>query len=190
MKRSLSILSLSLFVASASMAQTNVASDAEFFHPAASQFIQGDSTSSSNLVARGLSIEPDNAKLLRLKQLLEQQEQDKKDQEQQDEQDKKDQEEQDKKDQQEKDDQQKKDDQQQKDQDEKQDQEQKEQDQQEPQENGEENADQPPPQPPRPEQMTPDEAQQLLDAMKQEEKHKRSQLRPIHGSPIQVDKDW
>ena len=38
--------------------------------------------------------------------------------------------------------------------------------------------------------MSQDEAEQLLDAMKQEEKNKRLQLHPVMGAPVKVDKDW
>lgn len=44
--------------------------------------------------------------------------------------------------------------------------------------------------PPPAEQMTEDEAKQLLDAMRQEEQNKRLQLHPVMGAPVKVDKDW
>ncbi len=50
--------------------------------------------------------------------------------------------------------------------------------------------DNPPPEPPRAEQMSQDEAERLLDAMKQEEENKRLQLHPVMGAPVRVDKDW
>jgi len=139
-------------------------SDATYFHPAASLYIHGDSSNSSNLVAKGLSIFPEDGKLLRLKELLDQQ------QEQQQEQDNQDQQQDDH--QQEQDDQQ---------------------DQQEEQENQQEDQNQEQqeqPEPPRAEQMSQDEAERLLDAMKQEEETKRLQLHPVMGAPIKVDKDW
>lgn len=46
------------------------------------------------------------------------------------------------------------------------------------------------PEPQRAEQMSQDEAEQLLDAMKQEEKNKRLELHPVMGRPVKVDKDW
>ena len=49
--------------------------DTQYFHPAASRYIQGDTAGASNLVVRGLSEYPNNGKLKRLKELLEQQEQ-------------------------------------------------------------------------------------------------------------------
>ncbi len=39
-------------------------------------------------------------------------------------------------------------------------------------------------------EMSEEEAQQLLDAMKQNEKDQRANLRPYLGQPVQVDKDW
>ncbi len=50
------------------------------------------------------------------------------------------------------------------------------------------------PQPAQPQQqageMSEEEAQQLLDAMKQNEKDQRTNLRPYLGQPVRVDKDW
>lgn len=40
------------------------------------------------------------------------------------------------------------------------------------------------------EAMTPEEAQMVLDAMKQEEQSRRDQLRVIMGQPVPVDKNW
>jgi Ca-activated chloride channel family protein len=39
-------------------------------------------------------------------------------------------------------------------------------------------------------EMTPQEAQQLLDAMKQDEQDRRADLKPFLGGPIRVEKDW
>ena len=39
-------------------------------------------------------------------------------------------------------------------------------------------------------EMSEEEAQQLLDAMKQNEKDQRKKLHPVLGRPIRVDKDW
>ena len=47
-----------------------------------------------------------------------------------------------------------------------------------------------PPEPQNADQMTKDEAKQLLDAMRQEEQNKRMQLHPVLGAPVKVDKDW
>jgi Ca-activated chloride channel family protein len=139
--------------------------DAQYFHPAANLYIQGDSAGASNLVVKGLSLYPDDGKLKRLKELLEQQQQ--QDQDQQDQNDQ----------------------QQNQDQDQQQDQNQEnEQEQPQPEENQEQ--EQQPPEPQSAEEMTEDEAKQLLDAMRQEEQNKRMQLHPVHGAPVKVDKDW
>lgn len=135
-------------------------SDANYFHPAASLYIQGDSAGASNLVAKGLSIYPDDGKLKRLKELLEQQQE--QEQQQQDQQNQNDQQ---------------------------QNQDQENQQEQQPQDQNQEQQEQPP-EPPSAEQMTEDEAEQLLDAMRQEEQNKRRQLHPILGAPVKVDKDW
>jgi FtsZ-interacting cell division protein ZipA len=142
--------------------------DAQFFHPAASYYIQGDSTTASNLVEKGLSLYPDDGKLKRLKDLLDKQQQDKQKNQDKQDQDKKDQ---DKKDQQDKDNQ--------------------DQDQNKPDQQDQQNQqDQQPTEPPSAEQMSQDEARQLMDAMKQEEENKRLQLHPVMGAPVKVDKDW
>ena len=141
--------------------------DATYFHPAASMYIHGDTTSASNLVATGLALFPENGKLLRLKELLEQQQE--QDQENQD-----DQQQNQNQDQQENQDQQN--------------------DQEQPPDQDENNPEnqpeQPPPEPQSAEQMSADEAEQLLDAMRQEEQNKRMQLHPVFGAPVKVDKDW
>ena len=49
--------------------------DHDYFHPAASAFIHGDTTTASNRVERGLQRYPNEPKLMRLKKLLEQQQQ-------------------------------------------------------------------------------------------------------------------
>jgi len=142
--------------------------DAKYFHPAASLYIHGDTTSASNLVAKGLFLFPEDGKLKRLEELLEEQ------QEQQEQQ-------------------KNEDDQQQQQQQQNQDQQQDQDDQQDPQQNeqNQDQQDQPQqPEPPSAEQMSADEAEQLLDAMRQEEKNKRLQLHPVMGAPVKVDKDW
>lgn len=156
--------------------------DAKFFHPAASSYIQGDSTTASNLVAEGLSLHPDDGKLKRLKELLDKQQQQKQNQDNKD-QDKNKQD-QKQKDQQSQD--QKKNDQDKQKQD-KQDQDKKDQPQPD---QGQQEQQQQQPEPQSAEQMSPDEAKQLMDAMKQEEENKRLQLHPVMGAPVKVDKDW
>lgn len=183
MKRLATILMLAL--AAAAYAQNGeVDVDATYFHPAASLYIHGDSQSSSNLVAQGLAQFPDDGKLLRLKELLDKQQQknqDNKDNQQDQNKDQKDQ----NKDQQKQQDQNK--DQQQQDQNK--DQQQKQQDQNQDQQQQDEQQEQQA-EPPRAEQMSQDEAKRLLDAMKQEEENKRLQLHPVMGAPVKVDKDW
>jgi len=158
--------------------------DDTYFHPAASLYIHGDSVAASNLVEKGLSQYPDDAKLKRLKDLLKQEQQQNENQQDQDQQDQ-DQQEQDQQEQQQQDrnqqDQQSQDGQN-SEQEERQDQDQPQNQDQQQEQAGQE---------PRPaEEMTPEEARQLLDAMKQEEKNERMQLRPIMGQPIHVEKDW
>ncbi|MCF7817225.1 MAG: hypothetical protein K9M54_05025 [Kiritimatiellales bacterium] len=147
--------------------------DAQFFHPAASRFIQGDSTTASNLVAKGLALYPDDGKLKRLKELLDKQQEQKQNQDNQNQ------------------DQQKNDQQQNQDQD-KQDQKQNDQDKnkQDQQQQDQKNQQEQQPEPQSAEQMNADEAKQLMDAMKQEEQNKRLQLHPVMGAPVKVEKDW
>jgi hypothetical protein len=161
MKRLVPIL---IFCAVASVGLANeVDSDATYFHPAASFYIHGDTTSASNLVAQGLALFPEDGKLLRLKELLEQQsEQEQNQQDQNQQQNQQDQQDESEQDQEE---------------DSEQDQQQQTQDPSEAQ-------------PPQAEQMSKDEAEQLLDAMRQEEQNKRLQLHPVLGAPVDVEKDW
>ena len=143
--------------------------DSTFFHPAASAFIHGDANTASNKVAQGLQQYPNDPKLQRLKELLEQQQENEDQQDQQDNQNQ-------------------------------QDPSNDPQDPQQQQNDSENNpnndpsdpSDSPPntTPPPQAEEMTPEEAQQLLDAMRQDEENKRSQLRPIMGAPVRVEKDW
>jgi outer membrane biosynthesis protein TonB len=164
MKKRATILILAGLAVAA--AADDLESDSAYFHPAASLYIQGNMAGASNLVARGLAEFPDDGKLKRLKELLENQQEDqqKNDQEQQEDQQQEDQE-----------------------------QDQKQQDQeaqdQEPQDQ-QQNDQQQQPEPQRAEQMSQDEAERLLDAMKQEEKNKRLELHPVMGRPVNVDKDW
>jgi len=158
MKKTLSILILGLVAASA-LADSSE-SDSNYFHPAASLYIQGDSTAASNLVVKGLSVYPDDGKLKRLLELLKQQQE--QEQQQRDQQNQNDQQ---------------------------QNQDQENQQEQQPQDQEQEQQQQPP-KPQSAEEMTEDEAKQLLDAMRQEEQNKRMQLHPVLGAPVKVDKDW
>ncbi|MEE9367306.1 MAG: hypothetical protein V3V05_00425 [Pontiella sp.] len=155
----------------ATMLANPVEVDSTYFHPAASMYIHDDSTSASNLVVEGLSVFPENGKLLRLKELLDQQEEQEQNEDNQD----------------------------QKQQDQNQDQQENDpnQDQDEPQEpqdpqqdDKNQEQDEQSPEPPKAEQMSQDEAERLLDAMKQEEENKRLQMHLIMGNPVEVEKDW
>jgi hypothetical protein len=151
--------------------------DSTFFHPAASAFIHGDATTASNKVAQGLQQYPNDPKLLRLKELIEQQQENEDQQDQQENQDQPN-------DQQDS----------QPQNDDSQDEQNNAQDHQpDPSENSPDDPSDSNPQstpPPQSEEMTPEEAQQLLDAMRQDEENKRSQLRPVMGTPVKVEKDW
>jgi type IV secretory pathway VirB10-like protein len=131
----------------------------ELFNPAAREYIVGNTAAASNLVSSALMKYPDDEKLQKLKELIEQQ------QEQQD---------------------QKNQDQQNQDQ---QNQDQQNQDQQD-QQNQDPQEAQPSPAQQQAGQMSEEEAQQLLDAMKLNEKDQRTDLRPFLGQPVRVDKDW
>ncbi len=180
MKSTATILIL-LALSSAAMADTTEV-DGTYFHPAASMYIHGDSTTASNLVAQGLSIYPNDPKLKRLKALIEQQQkqnqqQNKQDQQNQDQQQNQENQQDQEQDQQ---DQQPQDEQNKEQQDTRNEQDrnpQNEQEQPEQQQAG------------QPKQMSPEEAKRIMDAMKQEEKNERLQLRPV-VRPIKVDKDW
>lgn len=158
MKTIVSIFILSLIATS--VFSDSDESDAQYFHPAASLYIQGDSAGASNLVVKGLSLYPDDGKLKRLKELIDQQQEEQKDQEKNQEQNN-----------------------------EQKNQEQN-QENQNPSEPNEQQEQQPPPEQQSAEQMSEDEAKQLLDAMRQEEQNKRRQLHPVLGAPVKVDKDW
>ncbi len=145
--------------------------DHDYFHPAASAFIHGDTTTASNRVERGLQRYPNEPKLTRLKKLLEQQEQ------QPDSEDPS---------------------QNQQDQSQESDSSQQQTDTNDPSEPSPETPSQSdekktsgsPPSMPQAEEMSPEEAQRLLDAMRQDEENKRSQLKPIMGAPFNVERDW
>jgi hypothetical protein len=169
MKRYPSILICIALCATAS-AQTAT----QLFNPPAKEYIYGNTPVASNLVAEALEKFPQDEKLLKLKKLIEEQQQQKdqqnKDQNQQDQ----------KQDQQ---------------QDQKQDQQQNQ--QQEQGQNQPDQADQQqgqdqqqPAQPKQAGEMSKEEAQQLLDAMKQDEQDQRTNLKPFLGGPVRVEKDW
>ncbi len=123
----------------------------ELFNPAAREYIHGNNSVASNLVSQALVKYPTDEKLKKLKELIEQQQQ----------------------------------------QQEQQQQEQQQQDQQQnPEEQDPQEAQPSQAQPHQAGEMSEEEAQQLLDAMKQNEKDQRTDLRPILGQPVRVDKDW
>ena len=148
--------------------------DHDYFHPAASAFIHGDTTTASNRVELGLQRYPNEPKLMQLKKLIEQQEQ----QEQQpDSEDPS---------------------QNQQDQSQESDSSQQQSNADDPSESSPETPSQSDermtsessPSMPQAEEMSPEEAQRLLDAMRQDEENKRSQLKPIMGAPFNVERDW
>ncbi|MEI6890747.1 MAG: hypothetical protein V5783_01130 [Pontiella sp.] len=183
MKILFSIL-LTAFAVVATAQQAEVDIDSTYFHPAASLYIQGQSIGASNLVVTGLSQFPNNGKLLRLKELLDQEQEKKKDQDKDQDKDKDQDQDQDQNPQDPNDDPQDQD----PNEDNSQDQDQE--NDQDPNEDDSQDPSEPSPQPPSAEQMSQDEAERLLDAMKQEEEAKRLQLHPVMGTPVKVDKDW
>ena len=89
MKHPIAILMLTALAGAAVAESPEI--DAAYFHPAASLYIHGDTVAASNLVARGLSLYPDDGKLKRLKELLEKQQQQNENQQNQDQQQQQDQ---------------------------------------------------------------------------------------------------
>ena len=155
---------------------------AQYFNRGANQYIDDQLEEARQTVEQGLQVHPGDQRLEELKKLLEQQEQqdqqkqDQQEQQKQDQQQNEDQKDQDQdKNEQEKQDQQKQD-QQEKEQE-------KNQDQQEQQEQDREEQ-------PSPDQISREEAEMLLDAMKQDEKAQREKMRIMLGRPQDVEKDW
>jgi type IV secretory pathway VirB10-like protein len=164
----------------------------ELFNPAAREYIVGNTSVASNLVTEALNQYPTDEKLQKLKELIDQQQQDQQNQQNQDQQDQQqtqDQQNQDQKNQQDQSqqEQQNQDDQQQQ---EEQSQDQQDQDSQQSEEREPQEAQPSEAQPHQAGEMSPEEAQHLLDAMKMNEKDQRTDLRPILGQPVRVDKDW
>lgn len=142
----------------------------ELFDPPAKEYILGNTPVASNLVRQALEKYPEDERLQKLKKLIEQQQEQQNQQQDQNQQ------------QQEQDNQRN----------EPQDQEQSDsQDQQQDaQQESSPTQEQPLTQPRQAGQMTPEEAQQLLDAMRQDEQAQRADLQPYLGAPVRVDKDW
>jgi type IV secretory pathway VirB10-like protein len=159
----------------------------ELFNPAAREYIIGNTPTASNLVVRALQKYPNDEKLQKLKELIEQQQQQNQDQQNQDQQNQ-DQQNQDQQNQDQQNQEQQNQEQQNQDQ-----QNQEEQQNQEQEQSGEEKPQEAQPSQAQPQlagQMSEEEAKQLLDAMKLNEKDQRTDLRPILGRPVRVDKDW
>ena len=173
MKRSPLILGI-LFL----LLQVNADIETDFYHPAAAAYIQGDLTYANQQVMQGLEREPTQAKLLKLKELLEQQDDSSSDRSSEQNKDSS---------------------------------EDATPDQEEESSSSEQNtppevaepseqntpedasyplADSTPTTPSLTEPMTQDEAQQLLDALREDEQDNRRKLRSIMGRPLDVEKDW
>jgi hypothetical protein len=174
MTRLLFIL-ISLLLCGSVFAET----ERQLFNPAAKEYILGNTPVASNLVTQALAQFPDSEKLQKLKELIEQQ------QEQQDQQNQERQENQDSQDPKDQDPQDSEEPQDSGDQDSQEPDEPSEPDIQEPQEANPSQA-----APQQAGEMSEEEAQQLLDAMKQNENDQRQDLRPYLGPTIRVDKDW
>ena len=154
--------------------------DHDYFHPAASAFIHGETTTASNRVELGLQRYPNEPKLMQLKKLIEQQEHQEQQEQQEQQPDSEDPS------------------QNQQDQSQESDSSQQQMDTNDPSEPSPETPSQSDermtsessPSMPQAEEMSPEEAQRLLDAMRQDEENKRSQLKPIMGAPFNVERDW
>jgi outer membrane biosynthesis protein TonB len=183
--------SILIFVALGSMASAQTAM--QLFNPAAKEYIYGNTPVASNLVEQALMKFPDDEKLLKLKKLIEEQkqkqDQQKQDQQKQDQQNKDQNQKDQKQNQDQKKDQKNQDQQNQQDQQQKQNEDQK-QDQANQKQKPDQQQNQQPAQPKRAGEMSPEEAQQLLDAMKQDEQDQRANLKPYLGGPVRVNKDW
>ena len=202
------VLLLSLHISAATAAEATPFSDPTFspkacFNESAYLYTDEKTDKALETVKQGLQHTPDNFELIELKKLLEKKQEEQKQQQQkqheqeQQKQDQKNQDQQNKEKQnKEKQDQDKQDQQDQQDQQDKEQQEQDQQDQnQQDQQDQQDQADQQP-QPqqaePKAEEMTPEEARMLLDAMRDEEQAQRDAMRMIMGSPEppQNKKDW
>ena len=197
------VLLLSLHIPAAIAAEANPFSDPTFspkacFNESAYLYTDEKTDKALETVKQGLQHTPDNFELIELKKLLEkkqeeqkqqQQKQQEQEQQKQDQQDQKNQDQQNK----EKQDQDKQDQQDQQDK-EQQEQDQQDQNQQDQQDQQDQADQQPQPQQaePKAEEMTPEEARMLLDAMRDEEQAQRDAMRMIMGSPEppQNKKDW
>jgi hypothetical protein len=158
----------------------------ELFDPPAKEYILGNTAAARNLVHQALEKYPEDERLQKLKELIEQQ-QEQQNQNQNQNQNQEQQKNQDNPQNQQQDHQQNQE------QSDSQDQEQEEQKRDQPPDPSQEPRqprEQPQAQPRQAGQMTPEEAQQLLDAMRQDEQDRRTDLRPYLGAPVRVEKDW
>jgi outer membrane biosynthesis protein TonB len=180
---SLSLLILSLLSANAQNAD-------EFFHGGAQHFLTNNIPGALEVVTNGLQRFPEDEKLKKLYELLNQQQQQNQDQKQQDQDKKDDQKQDDKKDQQSKSDQQNKDEEKKQ-----QDAQKKEQEKKDQQQAKSGNKDKPEEKPGEQQQvaahaMTPEEAKQLLDAQKGDEQVLLFQPKAESKNPSKQLKDW
>lgn len=181
-----------LFAAGASLSPAAQNTASNFFNEAAFLYTDQKTDEALELTKQGLARYPDDVPLIKLKELLEKQQQQEQQQQQQEQEQQQNQEQQNK-DQQQNQDQQKNDEQdkqqEQEQQDDQQKKDQEKQKEQQQQQNQQQQAGQ---QEQRAEEMTPEEAQMLLDAMRDDEKAQRDALRMIMGAPEppQNGKDW
>ena len=144
----------------------------DYFHEGAGLFIKGKNPEALQAVKDGLDVFPRDFHLAELKKVIEEQQQQQQQQDQQ------------KKDQQKQDQNQPKQDQQK--QDEKQQDQQNQQGSKDP--SGQQEQAQQAPKPS--EEMTPEEAKLMLDAVKQQEQANRDRLKLMFGRPVPVDRNW
>ncbi len=157
----------------------------QYYYDGAFLYTGSENEKALAVITEGLKQKPGDIKLIRLKELIEKQQQQQQQQQQKDQQNQ----------------QQNKDQQDQQPQNKEQNQDKQQQDQpQQPQDQAKPQ-DQPTPAPDQPqdaagqpeaqwEEMTPDEARMMLDAIKDKEQADRERMRMIMGQPIPVDKDW
>jgi len=177
-------------MASFALAQTDPTSAEAYFNQGSATFIREEPEQALVIVNEGLALHPENEPLIKLKALLEQQ----KDQNQQDQQNQQNQE--DRKDQQEQQDQSQKDEEPQQDQEEqKEDEPEKEEQEQDQPEAQPPEEEQPQDEQPSPGEMTEEEAEMVLDSLRQLEQAQREQMtremiRKQMSDMPPVEKDW
>ncbi|NND71846.1 MAG: hypothetical protein HKN43_09715 [Rhodothermales bacterium] len=177
-----------LIVAATGVTSTVRAQSAlEFFHSGAKAYVGEELPEALNLVQSGLEIEPENARLIALKEKIEEEQEN-----QQQEQGNNDQESSDNQENQQED-------QQEQDSEQEQESEQENSDQQEQEQSGdpsEENEEQQQPEssnqemPPDPDQLSKEQAERILQALENEEAKLLREVQKIKGRPRRVEKDW